>query len=91
MCFHPVGQIIPGPKSKIGPTFVQSHRLDQPGPISQIGPGPMIDMGPGPMYYMGLAYYWQVRVPGSFDVPLRRKCDSPMAYDDCAPSRVNQG
>ena len=28
-------------------------------------------------------------VSGSFDVPLRRKHDSPMVYDDCAPSRVN--
>ena len=27
-------------------------------------------------------------VPGSYDVPLQRKRDSPMGYDDCAPPRV---
>ena len=26
-------------------------------------------------------------VPGSYDVPLQRKRDSPMGYDDCAPPR----
>ena len=40
--------------------LVQSLRLDQTGPILNIGPGPMIDIGPGPMYYIGLAYYRHV-------------------------------
>ena len=29
-------------------------------------------------------------VPGSFDVPLRRKRDSPMGYDDCPPPPPRQ-